>query len=271
VVEGSVDRFVANDLDLGPGEVIVLTGPNMAGKSTLLRQAALIVLLAQAGSFVPADEARIGLVDRIFTRVGAQDELALGRSTFMVEMVETAAILHQATSASLVLLDELGRGTSTYDGMAIAWAVVERLHDIGARTMFATHYHELTALANRPPRVTNMSMGVAETADGVVFLHRIAAGAADRSYGVHVAELAGLPPSVVRRAWAILETLERDGAVPLQAATGRPPVEGQLPLFTPAPVTHPAVEVLRSVDPDALSPREALDLLYELSRLVDGS
>jgi DNA mismatch repair protein MutS len=231
---------------------------------------ALTVLLAQIGSFVPARRARLGVVDRIFTRIGAQDEIAMGQSTFMVEMVETANILHHATSRSLLVLDELGRGTSTYDGIAIAWAVLEHIHNhprLGARTIFATHYHELTQLADSLPRLRNYNMAVAETDQGVVFLHRIQPGAADRSYGVHVAELAGLPRGVTARAWQILERLEAEGHAPLQPAGARPPVpSGQLALFAPAPVEHPVVEAVRQLDPDTLSPLEALALLYELRR-----
>jgi len=243
--------FVPNDLTIGEGEIILLTGPNMAGKSTIGRQVALIVLMAQIGSFVPAEAAEVGVADRIFTRIGAQDELSAGQSTFMVEMVETAGILHHATGRSLIVLDELGRGTSTYDGMAIAWAVIEHIHNapgLGCRTLFATHYHELTSLADLLPRLRNYNMAVAETPDGVAFLHRIEPGAADRSYGVHVAELAGLPRDVVARAWRILAELESEGNAPLQPAPGRPPAaaDGQLPLFAPHEVEHPAVRALRA-------------------------
>ncbi|MFN8423550.1 MAG: DNA mismatch repair protein MutS [Anaerolineae bacterium] len=268
------EPFVPNDIALGEGEIVLLTGPNMAGKSTVGRTAALIVLLAQMGSFVPAAAARIGIVDRIFTRIGAQDELAAGQSTFMVEMVEAANILHHATPRSLILLDELGRGTSTYDGIAIAWAVVEYLHDhprLGARTVFATHYHELTALAGSLPRVRNVSMQVAEIDGRVVFLHRLGEGAADRSYGVHVAELAGLPAPVIERAWALLDRLEQGDGVPLQASVGRPAPSqtAQLALFAPTAAPHPALEALRALDPDSLTPLDALRRLYELRRLAD--
>lgn len=269
--------FVPNDIGLAEGEIVLLTGPNMAGKSTVGRMVAHVVLLAQVGSFVPADRARIGLVDRIFTRIGAQDELAAGQSTFMVEMVETANILHHATPRSLIILDELGRGTSTYDGIAIAWAVLEHVHNhprLGARTLFATHYHELTALSELLPRVRNLSMKVAETDGRIVFLHRVVDGAADRSYGVHVAELAGLPQSVVRRAWALLERLEEGDGVPLQEAVGRPVADeqGQLSLFAPAPTAapHPALDALRAMDLDGLTPLEALTRLYELRRMAQG-
>lgn len=268
--------FVPNDVAIGAGEIILLTGPNMAGKSTVGRMVALVVLMAQVGSFVPADAAQIGIVDRIFTRIGAQDELAAGQSTFMVEMVETAGILHHATARSLVILDELGRGTSTYDGMAIAWAVIEHIHNhprLGARTLFATHYHELTALADLLPRVRNFNMAVAETQAGIAFLHRIEPGTADRSYGIHVAELAGLPRDVTARAWAILERLEAEGNVPLQRADHRPPPAGtgQLPLFAPVEVEHPVVEALRRLDVDGMTPLGALTALYELRGLVRAS
>ncbi|MCB0217051.1 MAG: DNA mismatch repair protein MutS [Chloroflexi bacterium] len=267
------EPFVPNDLAIGEGEIVLLTGPNMAGKSTVGRQVALICLMAQIGSFVPAEAARIGLVDRIFTRIGAQDEIAAGQSTFMVEMVETAGILNHASPRSLIVLDELGRGTSTYDGMSIAWAVIEQIHnhpELGARTLFATHYHELTALEALLPRLRNLHLAVAESEGRLAFLHELRPGPADRSYGIHVAELAGLPRAVTRRAWAILERLEREGALPLQLATERP-AEGpgaQLSLFAPAPSAreHPLVARLRELDVDQISPLEALTLLYELRR-----
>jgi DNA mismatch repair protein MutS len=213
-------------------------------------------------------------VDRIFTRIGAQDEIALGQSTFMVEMVETARVLHHATPGSLVVLDELGRGTSTYDGMAIAWAVVEALHDgPRCRTLFATHYHELTALAEVLERVTNSHMEVAETEGGIAFLHQVAPGPADRSYGVHVAELAGLPRRVTARAWELLASLEREGAVPLQPAGSRPAAPGgQLSLLAPLEPdpAHPVLVRLRALDPNRLTPLEALNLLAELVAEVGG-
>ena len=192
-----------------PGQILLITGPNMAGKSTVMRQAALVTLLAQMGSFVPARRARVGLVDRIFTRVGASDDLARGRSTFMVEMTETAAILHNATRRSLVILDEIGRGTSTFDGVSIAWAVAEHLHDVtGCRTLFATHYHELQDLARERPAVRNLTVAVREVGDRVVFLRKLVQGGASRSYGIEVAKLAGLPPEVLVRAREILRNLE---------------------------------------------------------------
>jgi DNA mismatch repair protein MutS len=255
--------FVPNDIRLdGDGEqVVILTGPNMAGKSTYLRQAALIVLLAQVGSFVPAEAARIGVCDRIFTRVGAHDDLAAGLSTFMVEMAETAAILNAATPRSLVILDEIGRGTSTYDGLSIAQAVVEHIHDaphLRCRTLFATHYHELTALAERLPRARNARVEVVEEGDHVTFLHRIVEGGADRSYGIHVARLAGVPGSVLVRARQLLADLEAQR--PLGPAAT---VADQLALPLPAPVLHPVVEELQQLDLDGLSPLAALNKLAE--------
>jgi len=255
-------RFVPNDTDLSNDEaqIVVLTGPNMAGKSTYLRQVALIVLMAQVGSFVPAREAHIGVVDRIFTRIGAMDDIAAGRSTFMVEMVETAAILHNATPKSLLLFDEIGRGTSTFDGLAIARAVVEFLHNepqVAAKTLFATHYHELTELASFLPRVRNYNVMVTEEDGHIVFLYRIVPGGADRSYGVQVAQLAGLPRAVVARAQQLLEELEtaRD------RRPRRPPQGLQLPLM--APGTEVAHE-LASLELDAMTPLQALTKLYEL-------
>jgi len=256
--------FVANDLELDPSseQITILTGPNMAGKSTYLRQCALIVLLAQCGSFVPAVSAVIGLADRIFTRVGAHDDISSGMSTFMVEMTETAYILNHATRASLVILDEVGRGTSTYDGVSIAQAVVEHIHDsprLGCRTIFATHYHELTALAERLPRVRNRRVEVLEEGETVRFLHRVVPGGADRSYGIHVAALAGLPAAVIARARNILTELEHQK--PLE------PPEQQLGLpMELAP--DPLRKELEDLEPDSLSPLEALQKLYELrSRL----
>jgi DNA mismatch repair protein MutS len=258
-------RFVPNDtsLDSGSSQIVVLTGPNMAGKSTYLRQVALIVLLAQAGSFVPAASARIGVVDRIFTRIGAQDDLSRGESTFMVEMLETAAILRGATRRSLILFDEVGRGTSTYDGLAIARAVVEHLHALpgrAAKTLFATHYHEMTALAESLPRVRNQSVAVTEQDGRVVFLHRIVDGGADRSYGIHVAELAGMPAPVIDRAREVLAALE---AAAKDGTSKRRAMAPQLPLLgaqTPSEVEA----ALAELDLDALTPLQALTRLYEL-------
>ena len=252
--------FVANDLELDPdaAQIVILTGPNMAGKSTYLRQAAMIVLLAQCGSFVPAERARIGLADRVFTRVGAHDDISAGMSTFMVEMTETAYILNHATRSSLVIFDEVGRGTSTYDGVSIAQAVVEHLHDaprLGCRTLFATHYHELTALAERLPRVRNQRVEVLEEGDSVRFLHRVVPGGADRSYGIHVAAVAGLPSGVIARARDVLGELERQR--PLEP----PDVQLGLPIeMTPDSVR----KELEEIDPASLSPLEALQKLYQL-------
>ncbi|WP_085867665.1 DNA mismatch repair protein MutS [Pseudoruegeria aquimaris] len=285
VVEAALRRqggapFIANDCDLSdgskPADIWLLTGPNMAGKSTFLRQNALIALLAQMGSFVPARSARIGLVSQLFSRVGAADDLARGRSTFMVEMVETAAILNQADDRALVILDEIGRGTATYDGLSIAWATLEHLHDVNrSRALFATHYHEMTALAGTLEGVENATVAVKEWEGEVIFLHEVRRGAADRSYGVQVAQLAGLPRAVVERARAVLEALEKgdreSGAKPKALID-------DLPLFSavaaaPAPAPKPEelspVEArLREILPDELTPREALDLVYELKSLL---
>ncbi len=265
VVETMMPReeFIPNDVRLDhDARVMILTGPNMAGKSTVLRQVGLVVLLAQVGSFVPARYARVGIVDRIFTRVGASDNLVRGQSTFMVEMNETAAILHGATPRSLVLLDEIGRGTSTWDGLSVATATTEHLHDaVGAKTIFATHYHELTRLSNRLPGVVNFSVAVREVGDDIVFLRRLVPGGADRSYGVEVARLAGLPDSVVARAREILRELETAAAPQPEAPRHEP--ELQLGLF--GPPVHPAVEKLRGVDVNRLTPLQALNLLAELT------
>jgi DNA mismatch repair protein MutS len=266
----SGDRFVANDLSLGAADRLwLITGPNMGGKSTFLRQAALIAVLAQAGSFVPATRAKIGIVDRLFSRVGASDNLARGRSTFMVEMVETAAILAQATPKSLVILDEIGRGTSTYDGLAIAWAVVEAMHnEVQARTLFATHYHELTRLAGRLDCLSLHHVRAREWKSELLLLHEVAGGAADRSYGIAVAKLAGLPPSVVARAKSVLAKLEagRDATGGIAAGLD------DLPLFAIAQEADAAPDpinaALDEIDPDSLSPREALEELYRLKRIA---
>ncbi len=269
---GQGESFVANDCDLSDGQRLwLLTGPNMAGKSTFLRQNALIAILAQIGAFVPAARAHIGAVDRLFSRVGAADDLARGRSTFMVEMVETAAILHQAGPRALVILDEIGRGTATFDGLSIAWAVVEYLHEQSrCRGLFATHYHELTQLAGRLPQLQNHTLRVKEWQSELVFLHEVGPGAADRSYGIQVAKLAGLPSAVLERANDVLRGLERQGA----AAPAKKIAE-DLPLFNAAPRTTPmqssAVEAaLKAADLDGLSPRQALDLLFELKGLLKG-
>jgi DNA mismatch repair protein MutS len=262
------EPFVPNDVHLTDGEnLLIITGPNMSGKSTFIRQVALLVLMAQIGSFVPADEATVGLVDRIFTRIGAQDEISAGQSTFMVEMVEAAYILNHATNRSLIILDEIGRGTSTYDGISIAWAMVEYIHNhprLGAKTLFATHYHELIDLEHILPKVRNYNVAVAEEGDKVVFLHHIVPGGADKSYGIHVAQLAGMPRPVVHRAEEILEQLERDAARSPGQAKPKPEVL-QLPLFGAA---SPAVEALKSLDINALTPIEALTRLYELQKMA---
>jgi len=280
VVEAALSRaasgsFTANGCDLtpksegeGPGRLWMVTGPNMAGKSTFLRQNALIAILAQMGSFVPAEEAHIGIVDKLFSRVGAADDLARGRSTFMVEMVETAAILNQANEHSLVILDEIGRGTATFDGLAIAWAAVEHLNHVNrARALFATHYHELTALAARLDDVACATMRVKEWKDDIVFLHEVAPGAADRSYGIQVAKLAGLPAAVIGRALDVLKALEegREGHKPMAKID-------DLPLFSkntkPPPASDPVREALMASDPDSLTPKAALELVYRLRGLL---
>ena len=266
--EANAQGFVPNDCDLSASARLwLVTGPNMAGKSTFLRQNALIAILAQMGAFVPAVAAHIGIVDRLFSRVGASDDLATGRSTFMVEMVETAAILNQATAKSFVILDEIGRGTATFDGLAIAWATAEHLRSINkSRALFATHYHELTALKERLKGIACVTMRVREWNDSIVFLHEVAPGAADRSYGIHVAKLAGLPGAVVARAEEVLRALEegREGHKPLARID-------DLPLFAPPSPAVPAKtnaleEALRTLDPDALTPRQALDALYALKK-----
>jgi DNA mismatch repair protein MutS len=273
VVEASIEGgFVANDCNLENTQRLwLITGPNMAGKSTFLRQNAVIAILAQMGSFVPADAARIGIVDRLFSRVGAADDLARGRSTFMVEMVETAAILNQSGPRALVILDEIGRGTATYDGLSIAWAVVEHLHETNrCRALFATHYHELTALTSKLPSLSCHCMRVKEWQGDVVFLHEVAKGAADRSYGIHVARLAGLPAAVLSRAETVLHTLEKSGA-----GQNTRKLADDLPLFSvlkapPAPAPRGPSEVelaVADLNPDEMTPREALDALYRLKTL----
>jgi DNA mismatch repair protein MutS len=271
--------FVANDCDLSPaasetaGRIYLLTGPNMGGKSTFLRQNALIAVMAQMGSFVPARRAHIGIVDRLFSRVGAADDLARGRSTFMVEMVETAAILNQARERSLVILDEIGRGTATFDGLSIAWATIEHLHESNrCRALFATHFHELTALSAKLPRLFNATARVKEWHGDVVFLHEVVPGVADRAYGIQVAKLAGLPFSVIDRAKIVLAKLE--------AEDRDSPVRGfdDLPLFAvatkpaAAPATSAALEAvvtaLAALHPDEMSPRQALEALYALKAKV---
>jgi len=269
VVEDLMPRgdFVPNDTDFDPDEASlqIVTGPNMAGKSTYLRQVALIALMAQIGSFVPAVEAQVGVVDRIFTRVGASDNLARGESTFMVEMIETANILNAATDRSLIILDEIGRGTSTFDGISIAWSVAEHIHDrVHAKTLFATHYHELTELADKLEHAKNLNVAVREWNGKVVFLYRIVDGGADHSYGIQVAKLAGLPQQVIARARDILQSLEAGNT----ASVGLPE---QMYLFGPQHPTGPSPveKELETLDPDGLSPREAQDVLYHLKHLAN--
>jgi len=264
--------FIPNDIHLSndDAQLIILTGPNMSGKSTYLRQVALIVLLAQVGSFVPAAAATIGLVDRIFTRIGAREDMAAGQSTFMVEMVETANILNNATPRSLIILDEIGRGTSTYDGLSIAQAVAEFIHNhpkLGAKTLFATHYHELVELASFLPRVKNFNVAVAEESGEVIFLYKIVPGGVDQSYGIHVAKLAGLPKSVVHRAQEVLEELER-GSQTVAPALKRRHKEVSAQQLTLFGQKSPAVEELKKLDIDSLTPLEALTKLYELQKMV---
>jgi DNA mismatch repair protein MutS len=269
VEQSTADEFVPNDVQLDEEHrIVVLTGPNMGGKSTYLRQVALLVLMAQAGSFVPAESAEIGLVDRIFTRVGASDDLARGRSTFMVEMIETARILHQASAQSLVILDEVGRGTATFDGLSLAWAIVEHLHRHRCpKTLFATHYHELTELASVLPGVVNRTLAVKEWEERILFLKRVVPGSADKSYGIQVARLAGLPPAVIARATEILANLEAQeydikGRPRLARGASQPSTPAQLRLFAPA--EEEVAEALRTIDLDGLTPRGALELLYRL-------
>jgi DNA mismatch repair protein MutS len=267
--DGLATAFVPNDLYLSREELIhIITGPNMSGKSTYLRQVALIVLMAQIGSFVPADRAMIGLVDRIFTRIGAQDEIHAGQSTFMVEMIETAAILSQSSPRSLLILDEVGRGTSTYDGLAIARAVIEYIHNnpkVRAKTLFATHYHELTELARTLPHVANYNVAVTEEGGKVIFLHKIVPGGADRSYGIHVAQIAGIPKSVISRANEILEELEGNADLKEKKAHIREVIAGVQLSFL-GPETHPLLEEIKALEVDSLSPLEALNKLYELKQ-----
>ena len=264
------ERFVPNDLYLNDASnlILLLTGPNMGGKSTYLRQTALISILAQMGSFVSAHSARLPLLDRIFTRIGASDNLARGRSTFLMEMTETAAILNTATPRSLILLDEIGRGTATFDGLAIAWAVVEHIHGrTRAKTLFATHYHELTALAEHLPGVKNYHVSVREHQDGIVFLRKVSPGSADRSYGIEVARLAGLPPSVVERSREVLALHERsEERVSETLSPGAEPAPVQLTIFTP--LNQDILQAIAAADLDNLRPIEALTLLARLKQQV---
>jgi DNA mismatch repair protein MutS len=284
IVESALNKagspFVANDCqltaELGGAAITLLTGPNMAGKSTFLRQNALIAILAHMGSFVPARTAHIGMVSQVFSRVGASDDLARGRSTFMVEMVETAAILNQADERALVILDEIGRGTSTYDGLSIAWATMEHLHDVNrCRALFATHYHEMTVLSSKMDGVENATVSVKEWNGEVIFLHEVRPGAADRSYGVQVAKLAGLPAAVIGRAQMVLEALEKGER---EGGTKHKTLVDDLPLFAATPAFHAPISTkgpssvearLAEVHPDTLTPRDALDIIYELKRLSE--
>ncbi len=266
VEQNRAEPFVANDVSMNPARrMLIITGPNMGGKSTYMRQTALIVIMAHVGSFVPAERAVIGAIDRVFTRIGASDDLSGGRSTFMVEMTETANILHNATERSLVLVDEIGRGTSTYDGLSLAWACAVHLADqVRALSMFATHYFELTALPNQQDGIVNVHLDAVEHGESIVFMHRVKDGAADRSYGLQVAALAGVPAAVVKQAKARLEELERQSvSMPKSSTEGY----AQLPLFDA--LEHPIVTELTNIDPNDLSPRDALDIIYRLKVLAN--
>jgi DNA mismatch repair protein MutS len=270
LAEREAQRFIPNDLYLSPESkfLAVITGPNMGGKSTYLRQAALAVILAQAGSFVPAEEAVLPVTDRVFTRIGAADNLARGRSTFMVEMTETAAILNTATERSFLVLDEIGRGTSTYDGLALAWAVIEYIHEhVRAKTLFATHYHELTELAERLDGVTNLHVTVKEAGDRILFLRKVEAGAADKSYGIEVARLAALPERVIERAKQVLAMHER---VEHRAAEDLTPGEAPVQIQLFEPLWYNLAERVRSLKLDELRPIDALNLLAELQKELRG-
>ena len=265
------ERFVPNDIKLDPDEnqLLIITGPNMAGKSTLIRQLALSVIMAQMGSFVPATHAEIGICDRIFTRVGASDNLAKGHSTFMVEMVETAYILRHATDKSLVILDEIGRGTSTFDGMSIAWAVAEYLHDLGSRTLFATHYHELAELAISKKRTKNYNIYVKQNGDKIVFLRTLIPGATSHSYGIDVAKLAGVPPGVIKTARKVLLNLEKSQTELRNSILG-----GQASLFSETEnrnelTEHPLIEEIKELDTNSMTPLDALTKLAELKKKLD--
>ncbi|HLK16756.1 MAG TPA: hypothetical protein VKT78_18255, partial [Fimbriimonadaceae bacterium] len=268
VVEAAGAAFIPNDTDIAAegGRVMVITGPNMAGKSTYLRQIALIALMAQIGSFVPARVCRLGLCDRVFARIGARDELALGQSTFMVEMSEAANILNHATGRSLVILDEVGRGTSTYDGLAIAWAILERLVEIGAKTLFATHYHQLNALADQTTAVQNLRVSVEEVGEEIIWTHKVLPGGTDRSYGIHVARAAGVPGSVLGRARQILGELEDKSSAPVAAPTTQ---KLQLTLFEAEP--PPVLKELEGLDLNNLTPIEALRILDDWKRKFGAS
>ena len=265
------ERFVPNDikLDTKENQFLIITGPNMAGKSTLIRQVALTVIMAQIGGFVPSSRATVGITDKIFTRVGASDNLAKGQSTFMVEMVETAYILRHATKRSLVILDEIGRGTSTFDGMSIAWAVAEHLHDRGSKTLFATHYHELAQLAMSKTRTKNYNIYVKDNGEKIVFLRKLIPGAASHSYGIQVAKLAGVPEAVIRNAQKVLSNLEKS-----QAGLRTSIMGGQISLFNEAAEEkekeeHPAIQELRALDTNSMTPLDALNKLSEIKKSLD--
>jgi DNA mismatch repair protein MutS len=266
------ERFIPNqtDVDRDRNGIQVITGPNMGGKSTYLRQVALIVLLNQVGSFVPASSARLGIFDRIFTRVGASDQLARGESTFMVEMHETANILNNATERSLIILDEVGRGTATFDGLSLAWAIIEYIHDNPRRsgiTLFATHYHEVTDLAKTRPRVANYNVAVKEWNEQIIFLRKVVAGSADKSYGIQVAKLAGIPRPIIERAREILATLERKERAMVEETRGRSAPTRQLALFDTR--EQDVLDSLRSLDPEAMTPLEALNALHGLKSKLE--
>jgi DNA mismatch repair protein MutS len=286
VIEGSMDsQFIPNDahLDGQSNRLMILTGPNMAGKSTYMRQVALICIMAQMGSFVPAKSATLGLVDRVYTRVGAFDDLTRGQSTFMVEMTELANILNTATDKSLIILDEIGRGTSTYDGLSIAWAVSEYIHNkkkIGAKTLFATHYHNLTELAEIYEGVVNYNIAIKEDEDGIIFLRKVVSGGTNKSYGIEVAKLAGLPSDVISRAYDVLKTIEEENIVRVNDETSGNKMERsdvfpskkkltQLVLFEPNPTPHPVIEDIKNLEMDNLTPLEALNRLAELKKKLE--
>jgi DNA mismatch repair protein MutS len=267
------ERFVPNDirLDSEENQLLIITGPNMAGKSTLIRQVALTVIMAQMGSFVPSAHASVGIADRIFTRVGASDNLAMGQSTFMVEMVETAYIMRHATDRSLVILDEIGRGTSTFDGMSIAWAIAEYLHDRGARTLFATHYHELAGLAMSKRRTKNYNIYVKDNGEKIVFLRKLIPGAASHSYGIHVAKLAGVPKAVIKNAQKVLSKLEKT-----QAGLRDSIIGGQISLFGDKPVKenveeNPLIREIMELDTNSMTPLDALAKLSELKSKIENN
>jgi DNA mismatch repair protein MutS len=275
VEQTSDETFVANDtlLDREENHLIILTGPNMSGKSTYIRQTAILTIMAQVGSFIPAASARVGIVDKIFTRIGAHDDISKGQSTFMVEMTETADILNNLTEKSLVILDEIGRGTSTYDGLSLAWALAEHFQKCGARTLFATHFHELTALADERSGVKNYNVAVKEWKDEIVFLHKIVAGSSDDSYGIYVAKLAGIPKDVIARSKQILTHLELQADLKEQLK-GESGGEQQLSLFTARPTVDPVLEEIKetiaAMDINNITPLEAMGKLQELKKKAEN-